>query len=109
MPWGETEANPLKKRHPTPRPDWLFEYFLARGSELGMTVLDPFVGSGTCGYVARRLGRAFVGYDIYRPYVELAAQRIASVEFGLGLEREVVEEIPGYRQLELMEKWEGPA
>lgn len=103
---GEAEATRLKKRHPTPRPDWLFEYFLVRSSEPGDTVLDPFVGSGTCGYVARRLGRAFVGYDIHRPYVDLAAQRIAGVEFGMGL-KGVEEEIPSYRQLDLMKKWEG--
>ncbi len=104
---GEAEANPIKKRHPTPRPDWVFEYFLVRGSQPGDTVLDPFVGSGTCGFVARRLGRAFVGYDINRQYVELTAQRIAGVEFGMGLEQEVAEAIPGYRQLELMQKWAG--
>ena len=30
----------------------------------GDVVLDPFMGSGTTGKVAKGLGRHFVGYDI---------------------------------------------
>jgi len=30
----------------------------------GDIVLDPFMGSGTTGKVANRLGRRFVGYDV---------------------------------------------
>lgn len=103
---GESESVRLKKKHPTPRPDWIFEYFIVRSSRPGETVLDPMMGSGTCGYVARRMGRKFVGYDLNRKYVDLSAQRISGVQFGLGLDS-AVEEVPGYRQLELMEKWDG--
>ena len=102
---GESEGAPLKKKHPTPRPDWLYEYFIIRASRPGMTVLDPMMGSGTGGRVARRLGRRFVGYDINPDYVDLAQQIIADVEFGMPLE--VLEEIDGYGQLELLSKWNG--
>lgn len=41
------------------------------------TVFDPFVGSGTAGIVARRLGRHFFGVDLNEQYVAVANARIA--------------------------------
>lgn len=40
-------------------------------------VLDPFVGSGTTGIAARRLGLRFVGIDLSQKYCELSRKRIA--------------------------------
>ena len=37
------------------------------------TVLDPFAGNGTTGYVAIQLGRRFVGIDLYQEYVDRTA------------------------------------
>jgi len=45
-------------------------------------VLDPFLGSGTAGLVASRLGRDCVGIEINPKYVEIARRRI----FGLSEE-----------------------
>lgn len=42
-------------------------------------VLDPFVGSGTTGVVAKRKGLDFIGIDINAEYVEVAEDRIATV------------------------------
>ena len=39
-------------------------------------VYDPFMGSGTTGLVAQRLGRHYIGTDINREYVELARRRV---------------------------------
>lgn len=39
-------------------------------------VLDPFMGSGTTGIVAKRLGRNFVGCELNPEYVKLANKRI---------------------------------
>jgi DNA modification methylase len=39
-------------------------------------VLDPFLGSGTTGTVARNNQRNYVGYDIEEEYVKLAQKRI---------------------------------
>lgn len=36
------------------------------------TVLDPFCGVGTTGWVARELGRRFVGFDLSEEYLEVA-------------------------------------
>jgi DNA modification methylase len=41
------------------------------------TVLDPFVGSGTVPYVARKLGRRAIGIDLSAEYLELASKRLA--------------------------------
>lgn len=35
-------------------------------------VLDPFCGSGTTGRVALKLGRSFIGIDLYEEYVNIA-------------------------------------
>lgn len=45
-------------------------------SERGETVLDPFMGSGTTGVAAVRLGRKFIGCEISEEYCEVAARRI---------------------------------
>ena len=39
-------------------------------------VLDPFVGSGTTGVVAKRLGRNFIGIDAEEEYLEIARKRL---------------------------------
>jgi len=38
-------------------------------------VLDPFCGTGTVGEVALKLGRTFIGVDLYQDYVEIAQKR----------------------------------
>jgi len=49
-------------------------------SRVGDVVLDPFVGSGTTGVVAKKLGRNFIGIDINKEYVKIAERRIAEAE-----------------------------
>jgi len=39
-------------------------------------VLDPFLGSGTVGVVAERLGRDWLGIELNPSYVNLAEQRL---------------------------------
>ena len=74
---GEVETQPFRKAHPTPRPTWLVEKFLVLASDPGMVVLDPMLGSGTTAWVARRLGRRCVGYDINADYLRLARRWLA--------------------------------
>jgi DNA modification methylase len=39
-------------------------------------VLDPFMGSATTGAACIKHGRRFIGIDIERKYVEIAARRM---------------------------------
>ncbi len=40
------------------------------------TVLDPFLGSGTTAYVARKHGRRSIGIELNPAYCDLAARRM---------------------------------
>jgi site-specific DNA-methyltransferase (adenine-specific) len=42
-------------------------------------VLDPFCGTGTTGEVALKLGRSFVGIDLYEDYNDIARNRCQTV------------------------------
>jgi hypothetical protein len=42
------------------------------------TVLDPFIGAGTTGLVARRHGRRYIGIELNPESVEIAERRIAA-------------------------------
>ena len=81
---GESRRIPQKRRHPTPRPDWLYERFILASSDPDMVVCDPMMGSGTGAYVARKLGRRFIGYDIEEKYVHLASERVFGINESKG-------------------------
>lgn len=72
----EINAERHKTKHPTEKPESLLERILLIGSKENNTVLDPFMGSGTTGAVAKRLERNFVGYEINKEYFEIAKARI---------------------------------
>ena len=63
--------------HPTEKPVQLMMAMLewTRG-----TVLDPFMGSGTTGVAAARLGRPFVGIEIDPAYFDIACRRIEDAQ-----------------------------
>ena len=48
------------------------------GCPEGGVVLDPFMGSGTTGAVAKRHNRNFIGIELNPEYIELARKRIAA-------------------------------
>jgi len=63
-----------EKNHPTQKPVPLMEWCIRLlGSE---TILDPFMGSGTTGVAAVKLGRKFIGIEIEPKYFEIACNRI---------------------------------
>jgi site-specific DNA-methyltransferase (adenine-specific) len=51
---------------------WLVNWW----STLGETVLDPFMGSATCGQACVESGRKFIGIEIERKYFDIACERI---------------------------------
>jgi len=68
------------KVHPTQKPEALLARVLLTSSRPGDVVLDPFLGSGTTGAVAKRLGRNFVGIERDAGYFAAASARIGAVE-----------------------------
>lgn len=66
---GETKEHPTQK--PTPLMSWCLG-FLPEAK----TILDPFMGSGTTGVAAVKLGRRFTGIEIDPKYFDIACRRI---------------------------------
>ena len=63
-------------------PEKLIEPCIMAGSREGDTVLDPFIGSGTTGAVARRLSRHYIGIDLNPDYCQTARERIQKIRKG---------------------------
>jgi site-specific DNA-methyltransferase (cytosine-N4-specific) len=57
-------------------PESLVSPCIRAGSKERDIILDPFLGSGTVGCVALKLGRSFIGIEINPEYVEIAKNRI---------------------------------
>ncbi len=57
-------------------PPALVEPCISLGTRPNDVVLDPFIGSGTTGVVALKLGRRFVGIELNPEYVRLAERRL---------------------------------
>ncbi|ABP68320.1 DNA methylase N-4/N-6 domain protein [Caldicellulosiruptor saccharolyticus DSM 8903] len=72
----EIPAQRHKTPHPTEKPEALLERIILIGSKEGDVVLDPFMGSGTTGVVAKLLKRNFIGIEIDPVYFEIAKKRI---------------------------------
>ena len=71
--------------HPAPFPLQLANDHIISWSNEGDTVLDCFMGSGTTGVAAHRLGRKFIGIELDKGYFELANARIAHAKKSRGL------------------------
>lgn len=65
-----------KDSHPAPFPEQLAHDHIISWSNEGDTVFDPFLGSGTTGVAAKKLGRSFIGTDKVEKYYEIAKARI---------------------------------
>ncbi len=68
-----------KKAHSTQKPEALLYRVILSSSNPGDIVLDPFLGSGTTGAVAKKLKRRFIGIEREPAYVALARQRIDAI------------------------------
>ncbi len=72
----EIPAEKHKTSHPTEKPEKLLERIILIGSKEKDLILDPFMGSGTTGVVAKRLNRSFIGIEIDEKYFDIAKKRI---------------------------------
>ncbi|HUT51252.1 MAG TPA: site-specific DNA-methyltransferase [Alphaproteobacteria bacterium] len=68
-----------RKLHPTQKPEALLHRVILAATRPGEIVLDPFMGAGTTGAVAKRLGRRWIGIEREAHYAVGATVRIADV------------------------------
>ena len=73
-------TKPYKEAHFAVFPPKIPEICIKAGSKEGDTVLDPFFGSGTTGWVAQRLGRKWIGIELNAKYIKIAEKRFAQRE-----------------------------
>jgi len=73
-------TKPYKDAHFAVFPPKIPELCIKAGSKEGDTVLDPFFGSGTTGWVAQRLGRKWIGIELNADYIKIAEKRFAQKE-----------------------------
>jgi site-specific DNA-methyltransferase (adenine-specific) len=66
--------------HPAVFPEYVIQEFIKLLTKQGDIVLDPFMGSGTVGVAAKKLGRHFIGIEINPEYCKYAEERIAKVK-----------------------------
>lgn len=64
--------------HPAPFPEELAKRIIKLFSYRGNTVVDPFMGTGTTGLMAKVLGRNYIGIDNSESDVRYAKERISS-------------------------------
>lgn len=69
-------CNKNRQQHPTQKPEGLYERMILASSNVGDTILDPFLGSGTCIRVAQELDRNCIGIELNQDYVEMARERL---------------------------------
>lgn len=75
---GRVQGNNRERRanHDNQIPEAYMERVIRACSNEGDLVLDPFLGSGTTGVVARELGRRFVGFEYAASNAKSAWERI---------------------------------
>lgn len=69
---GETRGD-----HPTQKPIGVMRWAIQQLPADARTILDPFMGSGTTGVAAVKLGRKFTGIEIEPTYFDIACRRIS--------------------------------
>jgi len=68
------------RKHPTQKPEKLFEELIQKHSNKGDLVVDPFLGSGTTAAAAKNTGRRFTGSEINPNYFKEIELRVASCQ-----------------------------
>lgn len=62
--------------HPTQKPEEMLKRIILASSNKGDIVLDPFLGSGTTTFIAKKLGRKWIGIEKEKKYIKLAKGRL---------------------------------
>jgi len=78
------------ENHPTQKPVTLLERIILASSHPGDLILDPFSGTFTTSFVAKKLNRRSIGIEINEEYVKIGLRRLEILEtyHGQELQRE---------------------
>ena len=68
-----------KLTHPTEKPQDLLEIFIKQSSDVGSIIFDGFMGTGSCGIVAKKLNRNFIGIELDEKYFNIAKNRLENI------------------------------
>lgn len=86
---GQTDRYPVdvlyyprdkERYHPTQKPVALFEYLIRTYTNEGDVILDNCIGSGTTAVAAAGCSRNFVGIEKEQRYIDIANDRLKSVQ-----------------------------
>lgn len=73
------EVPRIRGGYPAEKPVEVAEVLIRQSTEAGQMVADPFMGSGSVGVAAAKLGRRFLGNDLNPEAVQIAARRLREV------------------------------
>jgi site-specific DNA-methyltransferase (adenine-specific) len=76
------DVNNGKRVHTTQKPVTLMEYLIETYTDVGETVLDFTMGSGTTGVACVKTKRNFIGIEMDENYYSIATQRIQDAQNG---------------------------
>jgi site-specific DNA-methyltransferase (adenine-specific) len=72
----------IHRGYPAEKPVAVSEVVIGQSSQAGDVVADPFMGSGSVGVAALKLGRRFIGTDLNPDAVRLSAERLKRLAEG---------------------------
>ena len=64
--------------HPTQKPEEMLKRIILASSNRGDIVLDPFLGTGTTSYIAKKYARKWIGIEQNKNYADIAMERMES-------------------------------
>ncbi|MDO4551079.1 MAG: site-specific DNA-methyltransferase [Planctomycetia bacterium] len=88
-------CNKNRKKHPTQKPEGLYERMILASSDEGDLVMDPFVGSGTLLRVCQQTNRKGIGIDINPEYIAMTEERLTEPFTGFDSIDERMKRVPG--------------
>ncbi|MBU0778178.1 site-specific DNA-methyltransferase [Patescibacteria group bacterium] len=80
---GKRQATSTLKLHPAAFPEHLVKMILDVYSDPGDTVVDPFGGSGTVPFIAKKMGRRSIMFDTGEEYCETSRIRCCQQVFDM--------------------------
>jgi site-specific DNA-methyltransferase (adenine-specific) len=68
----------IHRGYPAEKPEEVASVLIRQSSSPDQLVVDPFIGSGSTGVAAIKLGRRFAGNDIYAEAIRVARERLVA-------------------------------